>query len=209
MRAESFVLGLSTGGVCLAHCLPSAFPFLSAGNMTPGKYSGRVLVFIAGRLMGYLIFGFMLGSMDYLTVGLVSSALFSYSLIVINILMGILLLTYGIVYQFPKLNLCGKITGHCTEHISTLVLGVLTGISLRPPLITAATNAYCTLSSLTGMIYFLFIFLGTTIYMLPLFGIPLFKKYRKQINIVSRFALIFSGVYYLFFKGVILLCTTP
>jgi sulfite exporter TauE/SafE len=205
MIGESFILGLSTGGVCLIHCLPQAFPFLNSGNLKIKEYSLKVVLFLLGRLLGYLVFGFVLGLLGFVTAGIIDTVFYRYVIIVGNIFIGVLLLSYGIIYQFPHKGICKTVKKYFGEKSGAFALGILTGINICPPFIAAATNAYIAGSVFMGIIYFLFFFLGTTLYMLPLFSMPFFYKYREKINIICRFAMIVIGIYFLLFKGVFLL----
>jgi hypothetical protein len=55
---EGFLLGLASGGTCLAYCAPVLVPLMLGGGQ-PAHASGFVLAkFHFGRLGGYLMFGF-------------------------------------------------------------------------------------------------------------------------------------------------------
>ena len=55
LAAEAFLLGISSGPVCLASCSPVLLPVLAAERQ-PARGTGIVLgKFLAGRLAGYLV----------------------------------------------------------------------------------------------------------------------------------------------------------
>lgn len=56
LAAEAFLLGITSGPVCLASCSPVLLPVLAA-EQKPARGTGILLTkFLAGRLAGYLAF---------------------------------------------------------------------------------------------------------------------------------------------------------
>ncbi|MCX5645541.1 MAG: hypothetical protein NTZ17_12835 [Phycisphaerae bacterium] len=53
---EGFLLGIASGGVCLAYCAPVLVPYLLSEGNTLRRSVISVGGFLAGRLIGYLVF---------------------------------------------------------------------------------------------------------------------------------------------------------
>lgn len=190
---EAFLLGLSVGPVCLAYCAPALVPFITAEKKD--KFSGTIRLlslFLFGRLTGYITIG--------LITGLVGNAVSDYGRsslsAIITMLMGIILLIFGLVKNFPKLKWCHLWGGKKSSVIFAPALGFLTGLSICPPFIAAITSA-ATIGTIQGaMFYFMAFFIGTALYIPPMiiFG-PLSKI--KAVRNVAKVCLILSGTWFI------------
>ncbi|MBN1648221.1 MAG: sulfite exporter TauE/SafE family protein [Spirochaetales bacterium] len=204
MVVDGFILGLSTGMYCISSCAPVAFPFLLAQeNGSARQNSLLVALFMAGRLVAYIVTGSLLGALGayaagYLDPGLTASfRRFSF------LAAGLLMVLAGLLINFPAMKLCRVYGKIYRPGMNALAFGLLTGFSLCPPFFAAATRVFGQQSGLEGALYFLFFFLGTSVYFLPLFGISFFRKHRQIIQLVSRTALLLAGFYYVVFLGII------
>lgn len=56
---QAFLLGLSNGAVCLAYCAPVLIPYLLGEGKRISRNFAVLIRFLAGRLLGYLLFGIM------------------------------------------------------------------------------------------------------------------------------------------------------
>ncbi len=198
---EAFLLGLSTGPVCLAYCAPILVPLI-VSEEEQHKYSRtlRLLgLFLLGRFGGYLSVG--------LVTGLLGSRIFKFGKgspqVVLTLLIGIILLVLGLMKNFPHLKLCKIWPGGRSSAGWGVVLGFLTGLSICPPFIAAMT-ASAALGSLQGSIfYFTAFFFGTALY-LPLMILlgPLCRI--EAANHVAKICLILTGSWFTL-KGLMLL----
>ena len=205
MNWEPFLLGLSTGGVCLTHCLPSTIPYFLSSSIKLGQNSLKALLFILGRLVGYLLFGAVLGALGYFSIAQMDETDIRVFTITANIVLGVFLLIFGIGFQFPRLKLCTLLKQPSGLLAGSFFLGLMTGISFCPPFISAGIKAFQTASIGEGIFYFLCFFLGTSLYLLPLLFIPVLKRYEGALNKIAQMALIITGLYFLFIKGVFVL----
>jgi sulfite exporter TauE/SafE len=212
---EAFMLGLSTGPVCLAYCAPILVPLVVADDEDdnedkekekdkPRKYGfSRTLrllgLFLLGRLGGYLAVGVVTGFMGSRVFNFEEGA----SQAVITLLIGVLLLVFGLMKNFPRLKLCKIWPGGRSTAGWGVVLGFLTGLSLCPPFIAAIT-ASAALGSLQGSVfYFLAFFIGTAVYIPPMILLgPLSRV--EAVNHVARICLVLTGSWFTF-KGLMLL----
>lgn len=82
-----------------------------------------------------------------------------------------------------------------------LILGLLTGINICPPFLIALTKAAESGSALDSVRFFVFFFLGTAVYFLPM---PLLGALRfvRTLQTVGRLAAGIIGVYY-FYVGLV------
>ena len=199
---EGFLLGLSSGTFCIIHCAPVAIPFLFSENGEWKDNSRNVLLFITGRLIGYIIFGAILGFLGAYTIGYVRPVFKTKITSIVYILIGTYMLLSGLMYNLPKLKICRVFKKIYKPERSAVFYGLLTGLSLCPPFFAAAARVFeKSMGVFSGAFYFLTFFLGTSIFLLPLLGIPLLRKHMKTIHLISRIVLVLMGSYFLFFIG--------
>lgn len=206
---EGFMLGLSTGPVCLAYCAPIVVPLVAADNEVkekdrPQKYrfsrTVRLLgLFLLGRLGGYLAVGAVTGFMG--------SRVFNFKggirQGVITLAIGCLILVFGIMKNFPRLKLCKIWPAARSTAGWGAVLGFLTGLNLCPPFLAAIT-ASAALGSFQGSIlYFFAFFFGTAVYVPPLILLgPLSRM--EAVNQTARICLVLTGCWFTL-KGLMIL----
>ena len=205
LHFEGFVLGLSTGAVCLAYCGPVFIPYLLGENARVKQNYRHLFLFLGGRFAAYILTGLIAG----LTGSLVfKSSLFNASWLgLIYVLLSVLMILYGF-HQFREVCLGTanqKIPGPIRNRWPWLVPvlgGILTGFNICPPFLLAFTEAF-NKGTLTGsMELFFWFFAGTSVYFLPL---PLigFVREKKVLRAIGKFAAILAGLYY-FFIGILM-----
>jgi sulfite exporter TauE/SafE len=204
MPFEAFLLGLSTGSYCVLTCAPLTLPFLFAEPNCPRRNAGLVGLFLAGRLLGYLLVGLILGLTGFLVLKYLDPGLERILALVAYGLAGAVLLVQGLSYTGKFRRLCAvsriKAFGR-----NAVLLGLVSGLSVCPPFLTAAgrvlgsgaTGDPGTIGA--GVLYFLCFFLGTTLFFAPLFGIPLLKRFQDKLAGIARVAMLLMGGYFLFF----------
>jgi hypothetical protein len=202
MPLEAFLLGLSTGSYCVLSCAPLTLPLLFAEGAAPRRNAGLVGLFMGGRLVGYLAVGVVLGLTGYLAMRYVDPRAERVLATIGFGLAGAVLLVQGLGYgkRFP--GLCRLVRANSPRR-SALLLGLVSGLSLCPPFLTAAGRVLAGSASgglggmAGGLTYFLLFFLGTTPFFLPLFGVPLFARWKEGLAGVARIAMILMGAYFL------------
>lgn len=202
---EALILGLTTGVSCLGHCLPSVTPMLLSGKMEVKQNSLSVSLFLAGRLLGYILFGSIVGIISQGIAANIRNPFPENFPIFLNILMGLFLLVYAVVYNFPKLSFCKVMHNLKGDRIGFFLIGLVSGIGFCPPFLVATANALALGSVIPSVIYFLSFFMGTTLYLLPLFFIPVLRTKQKIISDISRIMLFIIAGYFIIFKGVLYL----
>ena len=191
---KAFLLGLSAGLFCAGLCLPLAAPVLfgrekgGAGGSALG-----VVLFLAGRLVAYLLVG--------LAVGLLGRALnrfWSVKDVLLPILyaaLGLLMVFYAFAQSFPQLGFCRFMRPALQSNRYLLLLRFLAGINICPPFLLAIAAALDAGGVLRGMLFFLVFFVATSIYLLPLFFAGSVTRYRG-VRIAARIAAALAGCYF-------------
>jgi len=184
---NGLLLGLSTGIFCLSYCAPIFLPQLMS-QQDKLKGWGIFLKFNLGRLSAYAIFGAVFG---WLGTQFQGEFLESYARWLM-IILSILLILYGLGLSLPKLKWCAW-----TKKIQLpFVSGFLLGINICPPFLLALTYNFQHGGILSGLVFFIMFFIGTTAYLIPLTFLGLFTK-MKWIRQAGRVAAIVAGIIFL------------
>ena len=203
---EALLLGLSTGTSCLVFCGPVIVPYLLGEGISIRQSLVDILVFLGSRFIVYILLGIL--------AALIGQAFFRTE-IFRDIITGsayIVLSVTLIVYAFLRIKpLCllknvHEIPVNQPDRRTLavpLVGGLVTGLSLCPALLLAFTGAASEGSILHSIVYFMFFFIGTTVYFLPLILLG-FLHGRNIIHIIGKFAAGIAGIFF-FAKGLIML----
>jgi sulfite exporter TauE/SafE len=204
--SSGFLLGLSTGVVCLAYCGPVLIPFLMGEGNTINRNLGSVALFLAGRLVAYVLIGLLAGIIG--STLLQPSATKTVFMGMVYIILSILLILYGF-HRFREVCLgrsglqFKKNKGRRWNFLIPFSGGFATGLNLCPPFLLAVTEAADTGKITDSILFFIMFFIGTAVYFLPLPFIGFFRR-QQVLRIIGKFAAIFAGIFYLY-KGIILL----
>lgn len=205
MIVEAFLLGISSGSYCVFNCAPVATPLFLKENMTRKENFRRLLLFLSGRLAGYLLFGYIIGLTGAYALGYFDPYIRIKLESVTMIILGLCLLISGI--EFKNKRLCSIKKLKANKRIGVITLGLLTGLSFCPPFFVAAGRVFGTTGSLGGLIYFLFFFIGTSIFLLPFGGFFLFSRFKSAVSFMGKYLRIMIGLYFLLFLGLLNLFT--
>lgn len=200
---ESLILGLTTGAYCFFNCAPVVAPQLLANGDTFNSAKRNVIGLLLGRLSGYLLVGFLsglAGSYILESLGVTGSKIL---LSTISILTGSVLILSGIRLILIKKGSCNKFCSSFKSSRSSYLLGLLAGVNLCPPFLTAILRVISEGGIGYGLIYFFFFFTATTIYFLPYLGIPFLNKRIKPLKDISTISMFIVGTYLLLFRGVL------
>ncbi len=202
---QGFLLGLSSGTLCLAYCTPVLVPYILGEGQSIRQNSMILARFLSGRLLGYLLVGLLTGLFNFFIVDVSPSRglVFGCSYMVL----AALLVIYGF---FDIRSICvAERSGGLLRRMSArlpfllpLFLGFFTGLNLCPPFLLAIMSAAESGSIMGSLWFFLLFFLGTAVYFIPLPFAGAFRRV-KVLKIVGKFAAGVIGVYY-FYLGVIM-----
>jgi len=186
---SGFLTGLSVGVYCLSLCLPVFIPILLGKKRDTKKNFWLVLQFSFGRLLGYIFFGFITGFLGLAIQNRLAHQLASYS----TSLLGLLMIGYSLGLLHWGVKVCGK--NFIWVKIPFL-LGFLTGASPCPPFLASLGYIFNLKSILFGVAYFLFFFLGTSVYIVPLAFLGFLSK-KTIFQKIARVSGVLVGIYFL------------
>lgn len=202
---EGFLLGLSMGFVCMGYCGPILIPYMLGEGKTVGRNFIDVGLFLAGRLVGYVVFG-VLAWVVGITFTPPRMPLLGLGYIVLS---GLLLF-----YTFSRVRSCScePLTRQAGSNFKLrtrwpflvpVLGGLVTGLSLCHPFLLAFLAAANKRSLTASVFFFLMFFSGTSVFflLLPLTGC---LRRVQALKIVGRLAVGIVGVLYMY-RGVILM----
>ncbi len=202
---KGFILGLSSGGYCLASCIPVFVPYiLSEDKKTKWNFI-CLSKFMLGRLLGYILFALL----AWITGNFIIKQ--SYYKEIIFSLSYIFLSFTLIIYTFSKshkactIKFFSKIFSRSDKEknfITILLLGLFTGINVCPPFMLAFSDAAFFTNIFSSILYFIAFFIGTTVYFIPIPFIGALKG--KQIKFIGKMCSLIIGVFYMYL-GIIML----
>lgn len=197
-----FILGLSTGPICMGTCLPLMLPFSLQTTADNSRYSSIFKFlgqFISGRFISYLLFGL---SMGYLGSIFYTTLINKISLLMM-FLFALLLIVYGLGFKFSKNDLCKSAFKYSKKKSFPFILGILTGINFCPPFMLATLYSFeRSATPFYGVSFFMAFFIATSLYLLP---IVLVKKINtRYLMKASKITAIIAGFYFIY-RGVLVL----
>ncbi|MBL7159857.1 sulfite exporter TauE/SafE family protein [Candidatus Microgenomates bacterium] len=186
---SGFLTGLSVGIYCLGSCLPIFIPILLGQKRDVKKSFWLVLQFSFGRLLGYIFFGFMAGFLGLLIRSQLVHHLIGFS----TFLLGLLMIGYSLGLVRWGAKVCGR---NFLWVKVPFLLGFLTGVGPCPPFLASLGYVFNLKSILLGMGYFLFFFLGTSVYIVPLAFLGFFTR-KTIFQKIARASGVLVGIYFL------------
>jgi sulfite exporter TauE/SafE len=193
---RALLLGFSTGVFCAGFCVPLVGPLLlSDENRSVRRSASRVLLFLAGRLVAYLLFGLVFGALG----GALSRVwgIKTVLLPLVYAILGAMMIVYAVVQSFPHVGFCRAVSPRIRSDWYLALVGFLAGINLCPPFLLAVTTVMDIGGALRGALFFLVFFLATSIYLLPLFFAGLVSRF-SSVRFAGRVAAVLAGLYFLY-----------
>lgn len=199
------MLGLATGPVCLATCGPVVVPWIMVQPQGVRGHSRQLLLFLAARLAGYLVFA--------CAAWLVGSAIphswtgRSWLMGGIQILLAAALVVYAAGWPHRRCavakttaNLVQIGDAPVTKRSGALALGFLTGINLCPPFLVAGVRAAQLAHLSAALLFFFCFFAGTAVWFIPFLSLGFLKRTPAVVAVARMVAVLlafwygFSGV---------------
>jgi len=194
--AKALLLGLSTGLFCAGFCVPLVGPLLlSDENRSLRRSASRVGLFLAGRLVAYLLFGLVFGAL-----GGALNRIWGVKTVLLPLvyaILGIMMILYAVVQSFPHVGLCRAVSPRIRSGWYLALVGFLAGINLCPPFLLAVTTVVDIGGPLPGALFFLVFFLATSVYLLPLFFAGLVNRFAA-VRFAARVAALCAGGYFIY-----------
>lgn len=181
---NGLLLGLANGGACLATCSGILVP-LFLGEGKPVKDNTWTMSgFMAGRLIGYLLFGLLAWMLNWLILRdpvyrafIAGAAYLGLAGLMLAFGLGKLRVACALPPRALRPYL-KKLPG--LRPFIPVLFGLLTGLNLCPPFLLAFTNAALNGTLLGSLSFFLAFYIGTSIYLIPIPLIGLFRIVRGQ-----------------------------
>ncbi len=202
---QGLLLGLSSGAVCIAYCAPVLVPYLLGEGRNTRNNFFVVTEFLLGRLSGYLVFGILAWVTSRMLLEKVSQR---------GLLLGLI---YLVLSGFLASYGLGKKAGSCVARslksfwsreairdsgILPPLLGFVTGLNLCPPFLLAFTGATSAGSLAGSVVFFLFFFVGTSVYFLPTPFLGALNRF-VLLRTVGKLSAVVIAVYY-FYVGILM-----
>lgn len=192
---EALLTGLSMGMVCCLSCYPFLVPVFASEERTACA-TGRVwLQVLGGRLVGYVVFGALIGWLGQRFGGPGLLLLSTFAMMA----MAAILVSYAIGFWRPAWSLCplGTRRGAATPAL----LGFLLGAHACPPFLLSAAYVFTLQSTAKGIVYFLVFFCTTSLFFLPLLGVGLLGRLR-ELRLAARASAGLVGCLFLIYGAV-------
>ena len=188
---QPLLAGLSVGAFCLTYCFPFMGVFFGAEERSPKKNLIVLLEFLAGRLVGYLCFGLLVGYLgekfDLRWLRLATDISF------IALSLALFLYLLGLVRekQFCK-------TPPWLKGRSPALMGFFMGINLCPPFLLSITYVFSRQSALYGMAYFALFFLASSLYFLPIVFVGMASKAKDFRTLARVSGFLVAGMFFIY-----------
>lgn len=199
MVVEGFLLGLSSGSYCLFSCSPIAVPLFMDHTMGYKQAINRLLLFLSGRLMGYILFGFILSITGAFILGyfdpFIQKRVEALSLIIAGVILLLPLKRHktheGCIMRSLR-----------STSLSAVLLGLITGLSFCPPFLSAASRVI-NQGVGGGVLYFVSFFIGTSLLLLPFGMFSLLNRFQSALKHMGRYLRLIIGIYFILISGVL------
>ena len=199
---SGFILGLTTGPICMGTCLPIIIPFSLEESRSNSKFQAIIRFlgkFLAGRFIAYVFFGLAVGFLG----SIIRITFLNKLSVIIMIIIAGLLISYGLGIKLFNYSLCKKAFQYSKSKNFSFIIGLFTGVNLCAPFLVAIFYSFERSSTpLFGVVFFIAFFFSTSIFLLPVVLIKYLPKGTYLLKISQIMALI-AGVFFLY-RGVML-----
>ena len=180
---EGFLLGLSTGHICLATCGPVYAPYLMSYMRRPVRYVTAVFEISLGRFITYILIGAIAGIFGRQ----VSDLERDYFTVAAYLLFSVFLIASALRSKGCETKCKASRWNRFSEW--PILLGILTGINVCPSFLLAFSRSFSLSGPVAGMLFFAAFFAGTSLFLVPLSFIGMFgrKKLFRTIGRISAF----------------------
>lgn len=185
-----FLAGLSVGVYCIGVCLPIFVPLILSDKQNTRSSVRIVLEFSLGRLLGYLFFGILIG---YLGVE-IESDLVHRVITLATLFTGLTLIVFSLGILRWGHGACQLFFGKAKVPV---ILGFLTGVNVCPPFLASLSYIFNLRNVFASAIYFVFFFLGTSVYIVPLGLLGSFSS-ETILQKIARASGVFVGSYFVY-----------
>lgn len=207
---EPLLLGFSTGTYCTMYCAPVLVPFLfGVQDLNQKRNLSLTFLFLAGRFLMYMILGAVFAMAGILLEDFFNPVLARRLSQIAYILCGSVLLVNSLGVKFPWGNeahggcKCRKLHRLGNDKLTAIFAGLSVGLHICPPLWTAIARSMFGGHGLSGFFYFIFFYLGTMPFFLPILGFPILVKLAPVLRRIARISQLLLAVFFIIFAGLI------
>ncbi len=188
------MLGLSAGIYCVGSCLVFFMPYLLVeGKQKAFENLRKVLSFMLGRFIAYIVFALIIGFIGSSYQGFFTSRFSNICLIVAASLM----LIYSLSHSFRDSGFCAPFIKHFSLMRIPFFLGLFTGLNPCPPFLVGIARLLTLNNIFGGVVLFIAFFLGTSVYMFPLAFVSYFNR-SERIKQIGLMVALLSSLWFLF-----------
>lgn len=187
---EPLLAGLSSGLFCGATCYPFLAPLFAAEERDPRGTLGVWLQVLGGRLIGYILFGGVIG---WLGARFGGGGIDRLSTVAMMLMAG-LLVFYAIGFRKPAWSLCAA--GTRRGKAAPALLGFLMGVNVCPPFLMSLAYVFTLHNMAKGIVYFLVFFCATSLYFIPLLFVGWLGR-MQEFRLAARASALAVGVLFL------------
>lgn len=191
---EGFLLGVSTGTICLATCSPIYLPFLISEKRSFQHNIMKVMEISVGRFISYISFGAIAGLIGKSITDVDRTFFTSIAYLLCSVFLVLL------AFKTQKSHKGCPIPLYLKWTSNAVILGIMTGINFCPSFLIALTKAIHLGGYLEGMLLFGGFFAGTTLFLIPLaFGG--FLASIKRMKLIAQIASIAVAIVFTYQAG--------
>ena len=185
---KGFLLGLSNNLFCFLTCATVFLPYAIASGE---KQWAKVLLFMAGRLVAYVFFGFAAGCASIYFQGRVDPLIFS----VLTLLMSAWLILFAAGKLKHKFAFCGVLAGRFSGRNLPFFMGLVLGLNICPPFLLGLSEALQMASIIKPIIFFIGFYAGASLW-LVIFLFTGKLASNKTINSLATVTSLLVGLWY-------------
>lgn len=191
-----FLLGLSNNLFCFMTCAVVFLPYALASGRKPYK---DVALFMAGRLLAYVFFGFAAGYTGLYFDGRLDPLYFS----AFTLLMSAWLILFALGRLKLNVRLCTALGARFSGRNLPFFMGMVLGLNVCPPFLLGLSETLRMASLLKPVVFFLGFYLGSSLWLVLFLFTDRFSG-NKWVERAGQAASLAAGVWY-FVKSVIAL----
>lgn len=192
------------------YCGPVLIPFLCGNeDLRYKRNAGLVGSFLGARLVMYFILGAIFAGIGLLVNEYMNPVIARQLSVYAYIFSGLALLFNSLGIKFPWG--CGE-AGGCkspkfkrigNDWVTAILAGLAVGLHVCPPLWTAIIRSIFGGNGIPGLFYFVFFYIGTLPFFIPLLGIPFVTKRLPVLRRVARVTQFLVALYFIIILGLI------
>jgi hypothetical protein len=191
---NGLLLGLSNNLFCFLTCAAVFLPYALASDQQPYK---SVILFMAGRLLAYIFFGFAAGYTSLYFNGRLDPLYFS----IFTLAMSLWLIMFALGKLKLNVTLCRTLGAKFQGKNLPFFMGVALGLNLCPPFLIGLSETLQMASVIKPVVFFLGFYIGSSLWLVLFLFTDRFRS-NKWVAITGQAASLLAGTWF-FIKSVV------